>query len=278
MDRPDRCPAGRCSSRTSSTSRRPRHVRVAHLRRPRAREDGAGRPTSARRRRRARRQGEPPRVRLERHRPEPLVRDGEEPRASGSDDGRLLERKRGLARGGPLRPRPRERHGLLDPASLCLRRHRRPEDQVGNHLNGRRLPARADPRRDRPHGPHGRGRRAHVVGPDRPADAGPAPRGADRRADDAPTLRRRRETPGQEPRRRGVRRRARGARRARRPGRDPGARREHLARPLSRSPPVAPRDVPSARRRVFRQRPHEARACAEGRLGEVAEAYGALEA
>ena len=48
----------------------------------------ARRAAPARRRRRPRRQGQPARVRLERHRPEPLVRHGGEPAAPGPDDRR----------------------------------------------------------------------------------------------------------------------------------------------------------------------------------------------
>ena len=213
-------------------------------------------------------QGQPARVRLERDRAEPLVRDRRQPGAPGPDDRRLLERQRGRARGRPLRPGAGHRHRLLDPAPLGLLRHRRAEAELG-----RRSPPRGSSRSSPRWTRSARWRRSVadvalmwsvLIG--KPV---PEPRLAGLTVGllTPPADGRGRVDAAREPRRGGVDRAAGGPGRAGRPGDDPGAGGEHLAALLPRGGPVACGDVPRPRGRVLRQRPHEARARAEGRPG-----------
>ena len=215
-------------------------------------------------RRRHRRQGEPARVRVGRHEPEPVVRDGAEPSASRQDDRRLVRRQRGGARGRSLRPRPGDGHRLLDPPARRLLRARRPEAELGAHPHRRRVPALPHLRHRRPDGPHRRGGRARVVGARRRARARAAAARAHGRPAHQAAVGRRPGTAG-EPRGGAVRRAARAARRPRRRGRDPGARGRHVAALLPRGGGVAPRDVPGAGRRLRRERARQAGAGADAR-------------
>ena len=66
------------------------------------------------------------------------------PRAPGPHDRRLVGRQRGGARRGALRPRARHRHRLLDPPARRVLRRRRAEAELGPHPDRRRLPALPD--------------------------------------------------------------------------------------------------------------------------------------
>ena len=125
--------------------------------RPRPRANRSGRAAARRRRRRRRRQDPPARVRLERDRPERVVRHLPQPRTARQDDGRLVERQRRGARRRPVRPRAGLRHGRLDPHPVRLLRHGGAEVGVGADPAGGRVPARADARHGRADGAHGVG-------------------------------------------------------------------------------------------------------------------------
>ena len=227
-----------------------------------------------RRRRRRRRQGEPARVRVGRDEPEPVVRHGRATRRTRADDRRLVGRQRGRARGRPLRPRPRHRHGLLDPAPGGLLRARRAQAALGPDPDRRRLPARA--RRFDTVGPMARtvaDVALDVVGARGEPVPEPRARRAHRRAADAAAVGRRRRAAGATARpsstSSGSRRSARASSRRRSPSRPATPGRSSTTRRR-----VAPRDVPVARGRVRRQRAREARARAGGqaRRGRAAHA------
>ena len=139
---------------------------------------------------------------MERPRLEPVVRHVRQPGAARPDDRRVVERLGGRARRRPLRARPRHRHRLLGPAPFRGLRDGRAEVAVGADL--RRTASSRSVRRSTPSGRWrgASGRGADVVGADRPARAGAAPRRAhDRPAPAAARDRRRPPDRAQRPRR-----------------------------------------------------------------------------
>ena len=115
--------------------RRPHDVRLANLRRPRARAHRARRPAAPRRGRRPRRQGEPARVRLERRSARtPGTAPCDNPAHPGRTTGGSSSGNAAALAAGLVDLGLGTRHRLLDPAAVRVLRHRRAEDRGGARI------------------------------------------------------------------------------------------------------------------------------------------------